>query len=127
MDNLWDVRGTNGTTLPPTNGTMRAPRAEYGKGNAENEGCDFSPERLQPRLDTLLMVLKSCKGDVCVHPWKTIHPLGNVNTLKDAMSPEFDAFYASQPKISFSECAMGYFPSSEGPQRALPFIPREMT
>ncbi|PVI05897.1 putative arylsulfatase [Periconia macrospinosa] len=100
MDNLWDT---------------------------ENDDCDFPPERLQPRLDALLMVLKSCKGDVCVHPWKSIHPLGNVNTLKDAMSPEFDAFYASQPEVSFSECAMGYFPSAEGPQRAIPFIPREMT
>ena len=120
MNNLWDVGG-NDTANSHHNVTTGAPL--YPRLN----GPGFIPERLQSRLDTLLMVLKSCKGQVCVNPWKTVHPLGNVRSLKDAMDPKYDDFYASQPQISFSECAMGYFPYLEGPQRAISFIPREMT
>jgi len=115
MNNLWDAVGAG---LP--NGTANF------NGSCPTSG-GFPIERLQTRLDALLMVLKSCKGEVCVKPWETLHPLGDVHTLKHAMNPEFDTFYASQPKISFSECGLGYFPRIEGPQRALPFIPREMT
>ena len=120
MNNLWDAVG------PAPNGTITSNSTVELEGSSET-ACGFSLSKLQPRLDALLMVLKSCKGSVCVKPWETLHPLGNVKSLKDAMDPDLDEFYASQPKISFSECAMGYFPWVEGPQRAIPFIPRGMT
>lgn len=95
MNNLWN-----------TNGTC--------------DGIDI--QQLWPRLDTLLMVTKSCKGEVCVKPWPMIHPSGDVQTLKQALNPEFNEFYALQPKISFDACALGYFPNLEGPQNVLPYI-----
>jgi N-acetylglucosamine-6-sulfatase len=68
------------------------------------------------RLDALMMVLKSCKGKTCVDPWKEIHPAGNIQSLADAMHENFDAFYDRQPKVSFTQCELGYIPESEGPQ-----------
>ncbi|CAK7216858.1 hypothetical protein SEUCBS140593_003005 [Sporothrix eucalyptigena] len=79
------------------------------------------------RLDALMMVLKSCKGDVCRHPWDSLHPKSRsskvpvVNTLVDALDEQFDAFYAGQPKVRFDKCELGYIPSSEGPQHVSPF------
>jgi hypothetical protein len=70
------------------------------------------------RLDALIMVLKSCKGSVCVKPWKTLHPQGRVHTLKDALSSRFDQFYAAQVKVEFNWCAAGYIIEAEGPQDA---------
>ncbi|EUC40476.1 hypothetical protein COCMIDRAFT_108726 [Bipolaris oryzae ATCC 44560] len=78
----------------------------------------FKIDALQPRLDALTMVLKSCKGEVCVKPWKTLHPQGNVNTLGDAMNEKYDHFYSVQPKVSFDMCAPGYLLEVEGPQKA---------
>ncbi|KIW02316.1 uncharacterized protein PV09_06462 [Verruconis gallopava] len=68
------------------------------------------------RLDALLMVLKSCKGESCVAPWKHIHPQGDVHSLTDALHRQFDSFYTQQPKVAFSKCELGYIKSSEGPQ-----------
>lgn len=79
-------------------------------------------EAVVNRLDALLMVLKSCKADSCRDPWYTLHPGGRVNSLTDALSPEFDAFYQEQPKTSFSKCELGYIISSEGPQKVNSFI-----
>jgi len=62
------------------------------------------------------MVLKSCKGPQCTQPWKTLHPDGSVHSLVDALDSKYDAFYASQPKVQFAECALGYLIQSEGPQ-----------
>lgn len=68
------------------------------------------------RLDALTMVLKSCAGDSCRHPWKTIHPGGQVNSLREALATEHDAFYARQPSVKYSACSDGYIISKEGPQ-----------
>lgn len=76
-------------------------------------------ERVVERLDALMMVLKSCKGKECVDPWKSIHPRGDVRSLADAVSQHFDAFYAKQPKVSFSKCELGYIREAEGPQEFL--------
>jgi N-acetylglucosamine-6-sulfatase len=62
------------------------------------------------------MVLKSCKGDVCRDPWGSIHPLGNVKSLADAIEKRFDTFYQKQTKVNFSKCELGYIKDSEGPQ-----------
>ncbi|KAL1864312.1 hypothetical protein Daus18300_007735 [Diaporthe australafricana] len=68
------------------------------------------------RLDSLLFVLKSCKGQTCVRPWQALHPQGNVQTLKDALSPRFDDFYVSQKRVEYDHCELGYIISAEGPR-----------
>ncbi|KAJ7466935.1 arylsulfatase [Mycena latifolia] len=77
--------------------------------------------QLVARMDALTMVLKSCKSDSCRNPWNVLHPQGDVQNLGDAMAHKFDAFYASQPKVSFSECQPGYLIQDEGPQDVIPF------
>ncbi|KAJ7619869.1 alkaline-phosphatase-like protein [Mycena rosella] len=77
--------------------------------------------QLVARLVALTMVLKSCKADACRKPWNVLHPQGNVQNLEDAMACTYYAFYASQPKVSFSECQPGYILGSEGPQGAIPY------
>lgn len=72
-------------------------------------------KRLQDRVDTLLMVTKTCKGKDCVQPWRVVHSDGAVNSLKDAMDPKYDTFYRNQPKITFLRCAQGYIRELEGP------------
>lgn len=73
------------------------------------------------RLDALMMVLKSCKGRQCTHPWETLHPKGNVGSLVASLKPRFDAFYEEQPKVSFTKCELGYIKESEGPMEVVPF------
>ena len=78
------------------------------------------------RLDSLLMVLKSCYGKECHDPWQTIHPQSKVKNLKFALDPDFDAFYESQPKVSYSSCELGYLVDAEGPQRVRVFGDEEL-
>jgi hypothetical protein len=74
-------------------------------------------DKVIARLDALLFVLKSCKGRVCVRPWKALHPEGDVGNLHDALSHRFDDFYETQQaKVSYSHCETGYILDSEGPQ-----------
>jgi hypothetical protein len=74
--------------------------------------------QITQRLDALTLVLKNCKGIHCRHPWRHLHPNGRVETLTDALNPDHDQFYDAQPKVSFKECAKGYFPDLEGPTTA---------
>ncbi|KFY67158.1 hypothetical protein V496_01732 [Pseudogymnoascus sp. VKM F-4515 (FW-2607)] len=77
----------------------------------------YPVSKVVARLDTLLFVLKSCKGQVCVNPWETLHPEGDVHTLHDALSASFDNFYEiEQTRVSFTSCEPGYIISAEGPQ-----------
>ncbi|KAK0260890.1 hypothetical protein B0A54_01299 [Friedmanniomyces endolithicus] len=72
---------------------------------------------LLPRLDTLLMLLKTCKARECTHPWKVLHPEGNVRNLHDALRAEYDDFYETQQqRVEFSRCEKGYIRESEGPE-----------
>lgn len=73
-------------------------------------------EQLVSRLDTLIFVLKSCKGRVCVKPWESLHPQGNVRSLPDALSARFDDFYTAQTRVHFDRCEAGYLIDAEGPQ-----------
>lgn len=75
-------------------------------------------QQIVNRLDTLLMILKSCKKNECIEPWRTLHPDGKVLTLPDALRSEYDPFYAEQPRVSFTSCELGYLPAAEGPQHA---------
>lgn len=68
------------------------------------------------RLDSLLMVLKSCKAKSCHAPWSKLHPEGGIKTLRDALHGDFDVFYKEQPKVSYSSCELGYLIDAEGPQ-----------
>ena len=67
------------------------------------------------RLNTLTLVLKSCNGDSCRHPWQQLHPGGKVKSLSAALDSRFDKFYAAQPKVAFADCALGYLWEKEGP------------
>lgn len=67
------------------------------------------------RLDTLTMVLKSCKGKACINPWAELHPEGDVFSLTDSLKHKFDKFYAAQPRVFFTACKLGYLKEFEGP------------
>lgn len=74
-------------------------------------------DKVVARLDSLLFVLKSCKAETCIYPWRALHPAGNVESLRDALSPRFDSFYEDQSrKIEFDRCEMGFLLDAEGPQ-----------
>jgi N-acetylglucosamine-6-sulfatase len=60
------------------------------------------------------MVLKSCKQDSCRNPWATLHPANDVQSLADSLVPDYNGFYADQPRVSFSSCEQGYMAQSEG-------------
>lgn len=77
------------------------------------------------RLDALMMVLKSCKGNNCTQPWKVLHPHGDVKTLSGALKVQFDTFYEEQVRVSFNRCENGYIIDAEGPQA--PYQYREGT
>ncbi|KAF1849200.1 arylsulfatase-like protein [Cucurbitaria berberidis CBS 394.84] len=77
----------------------------------------FPLHKVAARLDGLLFVLKSCKGRTCIEPWRALHPDGNVEKLRDALSARFDEFYeVQQKKIEYSRCEDGYIIDAEGPQ-----------
>ncbi|TID07624.1 Arylsulfatase [Colletotrichum higginsianum] len=90
-------------------------------GSASGSGrlLDRPLSAVQDRLDTLLLVLKSCKAETCRLPWKRVHPEGGVENLRDALDAKYDAFYARQPKISFSDCKDFYDIAAEGAQDTL--------
>ncbi|KAK5127400.1 hypothetical protein LTR85_006739 [Meristemomyces frigidus] len=89
-------------------------------GLANNTTADtVQLRRLISRLDTLLVVLKTCKARECTHPWEILHPLGDVRDLKDALSARFDEFYeVQQERVYFTQCEKGYIAESEGPMGA---------
>ncbi|KAI6784677.1 uncharacterized protein J7T54_006723 [Emericellopsis cladophorae] len=78
-------------------------------------------DQLARRLDALTMVLKSCRGRSCVEPWRDLHPSGDVHGLLDSLDERFDDFYQTQPRVSFTDCKMGYLPEYEGPMDVRPF------
>ncbi|KAK5944848.1 hypothetical protein PMZ80_002049 [Knufia obscura] len=78
--------------------------------------AQVSISHLLTRLDALLMVLKTCKGRQCTHPWEQLHPSGDVIALRDALDPGYDDFYEREvAKVSFGECEQAYVLESEGP------------
>ncbi|PPJ57714.1 hypothetical protein CBER1_00089 [Cercospora berteroae] len=81
----------------------------------QREPYTFTIGKLLDRLDTLTMVLKTCKGRSCTHPWEVLHPAQDVRSLKDAMNDRYDGFYAQQQNVKFDRCEKGYILESEGP------------
>ena len=97
----------------------------YGR-NGTVSGYDIT--KLSARLDALILTLKACKGSVCVRPWETLHPQGNVHNLADAMNPEYDDFYLEQQlKVTFSACEQGYIIAAEGAMAPLPYNDTDAT
>ncbi|PYI15745.1 Arylsulphatase [Aspergillus violaceofuscus CBS 115571] len=84
---------------------------------SESELLGYNMTKVISRLDALLLLLKKCKGAQCTSPWAFLHPGGDVATLRQALNPKYDAFYAAQPSIAFAACEDGYFPEFEGPQQ----------
>ena len=70
---------------------------------------------LLDRLDALTLVLKTCKGESCYDPWGALDPSGATTTLRDALDPKYDSFYAKQNKVGWDQCAAGYIKENEGP------------
>ena len=82
----------------------------------------FDIDNLVPRVDALLLTLKACEAEVCIRPWDTLHPTGNVRSLKDAMNSSYDEFYIEkQKKVTFTGCALGYLPWLEGALEPIPY------
>lgn len=68
------------------------------------------------RLDALLMVLKTCEGRQCTHPWESLFPGREVRCLSDALNVKYDHYFESQlERVRFSRCEKGYIVESEGP------------
>ncbi|XWX01409.1 hypothetical protein V2A60_009437 [Cordyceps javanica] len=94
----------------------------YGtSGNATGYPID----QLKARLDTLLLTLINCKGEVCRKPWSFVFPPSSgqkIQTLADAMDPQYDEFFGSQEAVSFSDCPRGHLLEYEGPFAPRPFV-----
>ncbi|KAM0353013.1 hypothetical protein ACHAPU_001899 [Fusarium lateritium] len=91
----------------------------FPKGGQETASAtllETTTRQVLNRLDALMLVLKSCKGNTCIEPWKTLHPKDDVVNLKDALRKEFDGFYEEQVKVRFDRCEAGYLIHAEGPQ-----------
>ncbi|KAH7628344.1 alkaline-phosphatase-like protein [Sordaria sp. MPI-SDFR-AT-0083] len=86
-------------------------------GNTPSSLLGVPFQKVVVRLDSLLFVLKSCKGKTCIRPWEALHPAGNVRDLHDALSSRFDTFYEKeQRRVAFDRCEKGYIVEAEGPQ-----------
>jgi len=73
--------------------------------------------KVAARLDALLLVLKSCRGERCVRPWRALHPGGEVSSLRQALARRLDGFYErEQVRVRFARCEQGYIVDAEGPQ-----------
>ncbi|EKD11969.1 arylsulfatase [Drepanopeziza brunnea f. sp. 'multigermtubi' MB_m1] len=80
------------------------------------EATGLPISKVVARLDSLLFVLKSCRGITCQQPWQTLHPHGDVLTLEDALSSRFDRFYeVEQQRVEYNFCSNGYLIEAEGP------------
>ncbi|KAF2661454.1 arylsulfatase-like protein [Lophiostoma macrostomum CBS 122681] len=87
------------------------------KGSRTTTVLGHPLQKVAARLDSLLFVLKSCKGQTCIAPWKALHSAGNVENLHDALSPRYDQFYETEQKrVEYSRCEAGYLLDAEGPQ-----------
>ncbi|KAH7015555.1 alkaline-phosphatase-like protein [Ilyonectria destructans] len=106
---LYDIKKDPGQL----NNLVRGAEA-FGPENLTLLGTSIT--RVVDRLDSLMLVLKSCRGKTCVEPWKILHPQGDVESLQDALQPKYDGFYQLQVKVHFDRCEDGYIVDAEGPQ-----------
>lgn len=90
-----------------------AAAAAGGKGKPV---LDSETQRLLHRLDALTLVLKTCKGETCVHPYSAMFPDGKMTTLNEAMNKKYDDFFKNLPKVRFDHCMLGYQSRLEKPE-----------
>jgi N-acetylglucosamine-6-sulfatase len=77
-------------------------------------------QKLLDRLDALLLVLKTCTGEVCHRPYSALFPDisatgGEIFNLSQALDERYDAYFASLPKVQYSKCELGYQARLEKP------------
>ncbi|KAK7034486.1 hypothetical protein VNI00_012333 [Paramarasmius palmivorus] len=65
--------------------------------------------RVISRLNALMIVLKTCVGDVCRNPWDAIFTLGEAANLEEALDEKYDSYFDSLPRFRYRECRYGYF------------------
>lgn len=107
---LVNVARGGGNSTQKTNGTY---------GTSE----DLEVQRLLSRLNAILLVTKSCTRNTCRDPWILLQPpnaTAPITSLKAALDPAHDAFYASLPEMRFGEC-LGY----QYAPNEVPFYPPE--
>ncbi|KAI1801373.1 putative arylsulfatase [Daldinia bambusicola] len=86
--------------------------------SSTSTAAGYPVDRVAARLDSLLLVLKTCTGTTCQRPWAELHAKGDVRTLADALEPQYDSFYAAQNRtaqVKYAYCANGFLPDAEGP------------
>ncbi|CAK3963480.1 related to ARS-1 arylsulfatase [Lecanosticta acicola] len=81
-----------------------------------------SLDRLIPRLDALIQVLRTCKGKQCTHPWTSLHPNEKISILLEALDSRFDRFYQDQQRVEYDKCEKGYILASEGSIGVRPYL-----
>lgn len=73
------------------------------------------------RLNALLLVLKSCEGDMCRNPWQAFADdsgsdrMHRFNTLELALNPVLDSYFDKLPKVQFQECLQSQVVDNERP------------
>ena len=82
---------------------------------AQVELLGASVGRVVDRLDGLLFVLKTCKGEVCRAPWAALLPGKGVQTLRDALDAQFDGYFAQLLKVDWQQCVEYYDLGSSSP------------
>lgn len=85
-------------------------------GDRSQRILGYSLEHVASRLDSLLLILKSCEGRTCIKPWNVLHPDGSVQTLRDALDSQYNTVYQATPNVAFDRCENGYILDVEGPQ-----------
>ncbi|KAI0023751.1 arylsulfatase [Xylariomycetidae sp. FL0641] len=74
----------------------------------ENLAGSSAPElqRVQQRLNALLMATKSCAGATCRNPWTAFDasPLPGVTSLAQALNASYDAYFGGFATVSFLAC-----------------------
>jgi hypothetical protein len=92
-------------------------RGPFAPFNSTSSGLDTENRRLVQRLDGLLLVLKTCKGDSCRQPYHQLFPSeGKLHALSQVLDPKYDDYFANLPRVQFSECILGYQNRFEKPE-----------
>lgn len=77
----------------------------------------MTDQQLASRLDGLLFLMKSCKGETCRNPWGTLMPGAGVSSLIDSLGEKHNNFFEETlPRVGFTSCEPGYIIAAEGPQ-----------
>jgi hypothetical protein len=114
MDNILN-EGTGAFSIGMSTASFKDAKSSMGSDQIVSAAnITDTVSSLVSRLDALLLVLKTCRMDECRFPWSSLHPNGDVRSLRDALDPRFDNFYHKRPKVQYERCERGYIPESEG-------------